>query len=40
MYMGSKGGEAEDPVVKACGSSLEARSSAEAKGGGEGTGLR
>lgn len=40
VCMGSEGGEAEDLVVEACGSSLETRSPAEAKEGGGGTGLR
>lgn len=40
MCMGSEGGDAEDPVVEAFGSSLEASSSAEAKEGGRSTGLR
>lgn len=40
VCMGSEGGDAEDPVVEAFGSSLEASSSAEAKEGGGSTGLR
>lgn len=39
MYMGSEGGKTTDAVVEACGSSLEARSSAKGQERGGGTGL-